>query len=66
MALAGQNEMMMEMRSGYDSHKATTVMGQALARMRDQILGGFAVRRAEYSSSRRRNEWCLEPVEPRN
>ncbi len=61
--LAGKHELMMEMRSGYDSHKATTVMGQALARMRDRIFGQFAIRKAEFSGSRRHNEWSLETVE---
>ncbi len=64
-ALASSHELMMEMRSSYDSHKATTVMGKALSKMRDRIFGQFAIRKAEFSGSRRHNEWCLQPVEQR-
>ena len=61
--LAGTHDLMLEMRSNYDSHKATTVMGKAVARMRDRIFGGYAIRKAEFSDSRRHNEWYLEKVE---
>ncbi len=65
-ALASSHELMVEMRSSYDSHKATTVMGKALSKMRDRIFGQFAIRKAEFSGSRRHNEWCLQPGEPRS
>ena len=58
--LAAQHDLMLEMRSGRDRFKGTTVMGQALARMRDRVVGQFVLRKATYSDSRRHNEWRLE------
>jgi hypothetical protein len=62
LALAAEKETLLEIRSGRTSLNATVVMGQALARMRDRVLGRFVVRTGAYNGGRKRNEWRLEQV----
>lgn len=59
-ALAAQHDLMLGMRSGYKDKTANTIMGTALARMRDRVIGQFVVRSGSYDGVKKHNVWRLE------